>query len=140
VAFCSKCGSAVPAGATFCPSCGTPVMPSAQPVWQNAPETGLSSLGTSVAARNYWVRRLIAYLIDAIIIYAILGIVAAAAYLPAYFASLFIPGFSPRVVLLGGFFSLFANMVFILCCRRVELREDDREERHGPQGRRGLGA
>jgi uncharacterized RDD family membrane protein YckC len=55
MAYCKKCGNELPEGATFCPKCGTPV--------ESVTELRLA----------YWGERLIAWLIDVLIIGAIIG-------------------------------------------------------------------
>jgi uncharacterized RDD family membrane protein YckC len=55
MAYCKKCGNELPEGATFCPKCGTPV-------------------GSVTELRvAYWGERFIAWLIDVLIIGAIIG-------------------------------------------------------------------
>jgi uncharacterized RDD family membrane protein YckC len=113
--FCSKCGSNVPAGATFCPACGNPVQSTpGQAPWQNSPVTGLSSLANNRAAQDYWVKRLIAFVIDAIIVYVVIGIIIAAAALPAFFAGLLVPGSSAHLAFFGGFVGTLASLLFVL--------------------------
>ncbi|MGH9919572.1 MAG: RDD family protein [Nitrososphaerales archaeon] len=82
--------------------------------WQSTPTTGLSTLFKERAAQEYWVKRLVAYVIDAIIVYVIVGVVVAAAALPAYFAGLLVPGSSPHIAYFGGFFAGIAGLIFVL--------------------------
>ena len=67
------------------------------------PDSGLSTLMRSSAAQEYWVKRLLAYVIDAIIVYAVIGLIVAATVIPAFIMGVFVPGSSPRVPF-GGFF------------------------------------
>lgn len=114
--FCSKCGADLPAGATFCPSCGAPVgaASAGQTAFQNMPSNGFSALFSSRAAQEYWLKRLVAFVIDAVIVYVVIGILVAAAALPAYFAGLFVPGSSARIAFIGGFIGTLASLLFVL--------------------------
>jgi uncharacterized RDD family membrane protein YckC len=58
-------------------------------------------------------KRLLAYFIDAIIVYVVIGLVVAATVLPAYFIGLFIPGASARVLFVG-FLSTLASLLLVL--------------------------
>ena len=109
--FCAKCGAQVPSGSAFCPSCGSPVA-AAGP--QQAPISGISTLSRDVQAQEYWVKRLLAYVIDAIVVYAVIGLAAAAAALPAFLAGVFVPGYSPRIFPFGSYFGTFAGLLFVL--------------------------
>ena len=110
MAFCSKCGAQVPEGAGFCPSCGSPMGGASGQV----PVTGISSLTRDPVAQEYWVKRLVALVIDAIIVYAIIGLAVAAVAIPAFIAGLFVPGSSPHISWFGGFFGTFASLLFVL--------------------------
>ncbi len=115
--FCMRCGTQIPEGAGFCPSCGSPVGAGQQPSpggRPQAPVSGISTLSTDVVAQEYWMKRLIAYVIDAAIVYAAIGLVVAAAVLPAFIAGILVPGFSPQVFPFGGYFGTFAGFLFVL--------------------------
>ncbi len=109
--FCAKCGAEIPAGAGLCPSCGAPASATGAP---QVPISGISTLTKDVTAQEYWVKRLFAYVIDAIVVYATIGIVVAATVLPAFLAGVFVPGYSPPVSLFGTFFGTFAGVLFLL--------------------------
>ena len=109
--FCPKCGTQVPDGAVFCTSCGSPVGATGG---QQAPISGISALSKDTVAQEYWVKRFLAFLIDAIIVYVVLGVVAAAATIPAFVAGLFVPGSSPRIFPFGTFFGVFASVILVL--------------------------
>jgi len=110
--FCAKCGAQVPAGAAFCPSCGSPV--GAAGAQQQVPISGISTLSRDVQAQEYWVKRLFAYVIDAIVVYAIVGLVVAATAIPAFLAGVFVPGYSPHVFPFGAYFGTFAGLLLVL--------------------------
>lgn len=117
MAFCSKCGKELPESATFCPACGTPVQagssPSAAAAAPTAPMSGIDALMKDSKAQEYWVRRLVALIIDGIIIgivvVIIFAIIAAMVALPAYFAY----GYAPLAVLFGGF-TIIVGILLIL--------------------------
>jgi len=100
--FCAKCGKEVPAGATFCPSCGTPVSAAPSTAAPAAPLSGVDALMKDSKAQEYWFKRLIALIIDGIIIgivvVVIFALIAAMVALPGYFAY----GYAPLSVLFGG--------------------------------------
>ena len=59
-------------------------------------------------------KRLFAYVIDAIIVYAIVGLAVAAAAIPAFLAGVFVPGYSPQIFPFGTYFGTFAGLLFVL--------------------------
>jgi uncharacterized RDD family membrane protein YckC len=83
--FCAKCGKELPAGATFCPNCGAPVgeAASAQP---QGPLSGIDTLTKDQKAQEYWIWRLVAYIVDAIIVFIVLGVITTIVAIPAFFA------------------------------------------------------
>ena len=113
MAFCAKCGKELPMGATFCPACGTPV-PGAAPAGA-APAAGASTgtmsgvdaLMKESQAQQYWFKRLIALIIDGVLIGIVVGIIAVVAA-----SSLFL--FSGGFGFFGAFFGLFSVVVGIL--------------------------
>ncbi len=114
MAFCSKCGSQIPAGAGFCPSCGAPVPPPFTGTQPPSSVSGLSALMNDSAAQVYWLRRLFAYVIDAAIVYLVIGLAIALTALPAFFRGLFVPGYSPQLPLFGAYYGTVASLLFIL--------------------------
>ncbi len=77
--FCAKCGKELPEGATFCPSCGAPV----QAGVGDAHMSGIDALTRDHDAQEYWVERLIALVVDYVIVYVVLGIATAILAIPA---------------------------------------------------------
>jgi uncharacterized RDD family membrane protein YckC len=118
LAYCLKCGTPIPINAAFCPSCGTPTQAQSSPYSAGAhsptPDSGLTDLTRNSAAQQYWMKRLLAYVVDAIVVYALIGIVTAVAALPSFLAGVFVPGYSPRIFPFGGFFGTFAGLLFVL--------------------------
>jgi uncharacterized RDD family membrane protein YckC len=114
LAFCAHCGKELPTGAIVCPYCGTPV-PGAQgaPQAQSqgagaAPVSGIDALTKDSKAQDFWFRRVIAYIIDALIVYVPLTIILT---LVAF--SMFLGGFGYYAFLFGGYtFLIF--FIFIL--------------------------
>ena len=58
--------------------------------------------------------RLFAFVIDAAIVYAVIGLVVAAAALPGFIEGVLVPGFSPSGFPFGAFFGTFASLVLVL--------------------------
>jgi uncharacterized RDD family membrane protein YckC len=110
--YCTRCGAQIPAGAGFCPSCGSPV--GASGGQQQVPVSGISTISRDASAQEYWVKRLLAYAIDAIVVYAIIGLAVAAAVLPTFLAGVLVPGYSPPVFPFGAYFGTFAGLLFVL--------------------------
>ena len=71
--YCKKCGNEIPEGAKFCPKCGTPTSTEA-PVMSTTPTT---TYYTSEAPLASWGERFVAWLIDAIIVTVVMGIITA---------------------------------------------------------------
>ena len=116
MAFCSKCGKELPEGATFCPACGTPVQSgaaTAASTQPTAPMSGIDALMKDSKAQEYWFKRLIALIIDGVIIFIVVAIIfamiAAMVALPAYFAY----GYAPIAFLFGGF-TIVVGILLIL--------------------------
>lgn len=112
MAFCSRCGAQVPDGAGFCPACGTPVGAGSGP--QSVPASGLTALTKEAGAQEYWVKRVIAYAIDAIVVYVVIFLVAAAVAIPSFFASVFVPGYSSPAVAFGALLGPLAGLILVL--------------------------
>jgi uncharacterized RDD family membrane protein YckC len=109
MAFCSRCGKELPPNATFCPSCGAPVAGG-----EAAPATGALSgfetLTKDQKAQEYWVQRFVAFIIDAIIVYAILAIITIGVAIPFLFTG----GLGVIGFFFGGVFSVVWGLIFVL--------------------------
>ena len=117
MAFCSHCGRELPVGAIVCPYCGTPVpgASASAPAAPAAPISGFETLTKDQRAQEYWVKRLVAFVIDAIIVYAVLFVIALAVAIPFFIAGAFNGGgFGPTGFLFGGTFSFVWGLVFVL--------------------------
>jgi uncharacterized RDD family membrane protein YckC len=113
LAFCAKCGKELPMSATFCPSCGTPVSgatPAAEPI------SGVDAVIKESKAQEYWIRRLVALIIDGIIIGVVVTVIFVFAASSAF---LFGGGFG----VFGAIFGAFAVVVGILLIFYFPLME-----------------
>jgi uncharacterized RDD family membrane protein YckC len=77
------------------------------------PSSGIDALSRDARAQEYWVKRLLAYVIDAIVVYTVVGLATAATLLPGFIAGVFVPGYSPPTLPLGGYFGTFAGLLFV---------------------------
>ncbi len=111
MAFCAKCGKELPEGATFCPSCGTPVgqAGTATPTAPSAPLSGFDTLTKDQKAQEYWIQRLIAFFVDAVIVYVVLAVITVLIALPGLFSG----GAAFFGVLFGGVAVLW-GIIFVL--------------------------
>jgi len=105
--FCAKCGKELPPGATFCPNCGASVAWGAAA--SSAPISGFETLTKDQKAQEYWLWRFVAFVVDAIIVYAVLAILTALIALPALLTG----GFGFFGVIFGGIAFLW-GIVFVL--------------------------
>jgi uncharacterized RDD family membrane protein YckC len=110
--FCARCGAQVPAGAAFCPSCGSPVGTAG--AQRQVSISGISTVSRDAQAQQHWIKRLLAYVIDAIVVYAVIGLAVAAAAIPAFIRGVFVPGNSPGIFPFGAYFGTFAGLLFVL--------------------------
>jgi hypothetical protein len=125
--FCARCGAQVPAGAGFCPSCGSPV--GAASAQQQVPISGISTVSRDAQGQEYWAKRLLAYVIDAIVVDAVIGLAAAASALPAFLKGVFVTGYSPQMLPFGAYFGTFAGLLFVCTSpsrRRPTARQSGR--------------
>lgn len=110
MAFCAKCGKELPEGATFCPACGTPVQPTASAAAPAAgPVSGVDALMKEKGAQEYWLKRFLALLVDAIIVGIVVAIIVGLAAGSAFVFG----GFAP-VTFFFGTFALAAGIILIL--------------------------
>src|SRR5713101_8995033 len=76
--YCWKCGSELREDAGFCPKCGASVRGT---MGVQSP-TGFELLRDDKNIQNHWARRLIAFVIDAVIVTVVLAIIAIAVSIP----------------------------------------------------------
>ena len=72
--------------------------------------SGMDSVIREQAAQEYWVQRIVAFAIDAFIVYLIVGAAALAFALPFFF----IAGISAMASMLAGVFSFVAGIILVL--------------------------
>jgi uncharacterized RDD family membrane protein YckC len=77
--------------------------------------SGFDALTRDRQAREYWFRRLIAFVIDAIIVYAVIGIIIAAVTIPALITSQILPGVIMPVFGFGAaLFSAMSSVILVV--------------------------
>lgn len=109
--FCSRCGKELDADAAFCPRCGTPAAAASQAgAASQASVSGIDRVIKEHAAQEYWFERIVAFVIDAAIVYLVVGIVAFAFALPFFFTT----GITAMLSMIAGAFSLVAGIVLVL--------------------------
>lgn len=88
--FCRNCGHEIPSGASFCPSCGanTNSVSAAAPPYENEFDRLTKDSGT----QDHWIRRIIAYIIDAIIVGIIIFVISFLSLLLTGLGSIFSSG------------------------------------------------
>ncbi len=79
--FCTKCGNAIPDNAAFCPNCGASAAQGgysggAAAAPSAAGETEFDRLTKDARTQDLWLKRVIAYIIDAIIVGIAAGIIS----------------------------------------------------------------
>jgi len=104
--YCAKCGRELDSEAAFCPRCGTPVGGGKA----GAPLSGIDSVIKEPAAQEYWVQRIVAFVIDAVIVYLVLGALALAFALPFFT----IASIGTMAAMITGILSLVAGIVLVI--------------------------
>lgn len=85
--YCSKCGNQLPDDAKFCTTCGTPVTvePKAEASQETTKvETVIDRFQEDKNLQDYWIRRLVAYVIDILAVSAAVGIILAIIAFPVF--------------------------------------------------------
>ncbi|NWG10018.1 MAG: RDD family protein [Nitrososphaerales archaeon] len=82
MSYCWRCGTELPEGARFCPKCGANV---------SGPEkgemTGLGRISYEAGLQDHWIRRIVAIIIDSVIVGAIAWVLNAILFLPVLFTA-----------------------------------------------------
>jgi uncharacterized RDD family membrane protein YckC len=79
--YCSKCGEELPEGIKFCPNCGIPVKLEARA------EMVVERFEKDPYLQEHWIKRLIAYIIDSIIVGIATAIILVIIMLPVFIAN-----------------------------------------------------
>ncbi len=102
--YCRNCGSEIPADASFCPSCGASAVVSTGGYSSPTPpryENEFDRLTRDSKTQDIWVRRVVAYIIDAIAVGIVATILALIAFIAIglgsgfFFGSFFATAFNP---------------------------------------------
>ena len=116
MAFCPRCGNELPAAAAFCPNCGAPVAQpgagaaSTVPPTQSTPVSGFETLTKDSQAQQYWGERLVAFIIDAVIVFVVVLVIAIFITIPFFLTG---AAFTPVAFFFGGF-ALLGGVIFVL--------------------------
>ncbi len=78
--YCSNCGEELAENAKFCTKCGAPIAASEPKVQK----TVFESFEKDPILQDYWIKRLIAYVIDLVILFVITGILVGIAQFPSF--------------------------------------------------------
>jgi uncharacterized RDD family membrane protein YckC len=73
------------------------------------PVSGIDSLIKEPKAQEYWLERIVAFIIDAIIVYVVVGLLAVTFAIPIFF----IAGIAAMVAMITGVFSFAAGVVLL---------------------------
>ena len=82
--YCTKCGKELPEGAEFCPNCGAAVRTEV-----GLYETAAERIGHDNLLQQHWIKRIIAIVIDSIIVGIATTIVMVALFFPLFLANPF---------------------------------------------------
>ena len=102
--FCSSCAAPLQPGAAFCPKCGARV---GQASSAGATLSGVDAVIKESGAQSYWLKRVLAFVIDAIIVGVILVVVAIFVAIPTFVFS----GTAGLTSVFAGVFSVLAGLI-----------------------------
>ncbi|MFB0543758.1 MAG: RDD family protein [Candidatus Bathyarchaeia archaeon] len=71
--YCPRCGREVSEGAHFCPNCGADLTGRIRESWGS--ETGFGLLASDWRVQSHWLRRVIAYVIDSVLVLIFTGVI-----------------------------------------------------------------
>jgi uncharacterized RDD family membrane protein YckC len=112
MAYCSSCGKQLPEGASYCPSCGANV---AGAIPTSGYRSGIDALMRNTSAQEYWVRRLIAFVIDAVLVGVVLGLILLTASLGSLLLNpITWSSFATSMSFLAGTFSFLGGIILVL--------------------------
>ena len=125
MAYCSKCGKPVNEDAYYCTNCGSMISrsaPGAQDYQSGGsqitppppPSSGIDAVINSQKAQDYWLRRVIAYVIDSVIVSIIVGFFAAVLFIPTLITQIVNGGINVFSWVNFGTFPLFVGLLMLL--------------------------
>ncbi len=106
--YCSKCGAELREDSVFCYKCGANVKPTATVEGK----TGFEVLTQDKTAQDHWLRRVLAFVVDALIVYVAVTVLVLVAVLPSFVAGGGFPGWWG--VWFGGLIPLIILAYFVL--------------------------
>ncbi|WGM89090.1 MAG: RDD family protein [Candidatus Bathyarchaeum tardum] len=90
--YCSKCGNELSEDAKFCTKCGTPVNVQAKPEAKQETkkvETVIERFQEDTILQDFWIRRLVAYVIDILAVSVAVALIMAIVAFPVFIADPF---------------------------------------------------
>jgi uncharacterized RDD family membrane protein YckC len=112
MAYCWKCGAQLYENSSFCQNCGAAAKPTPTMASTSSGQTGFERLRDDRGFQDHWARRVIAYVVDVVIVSAALFVSALAVAAPvlpgilfgqtfplAWFWGFWLGGLSPLIVL-----------------------------------------
>lgn len=80
--YCRKCGKILPEGAEFCPNCGATIK-----IEAGSDETAAERIGRDRSLQDHWIKRIIAIVVDSIIVGIATTILSLAVFFPLFLAN-----------------------------------------------------
>jgi uncharacterized RDD family membrane protein YckC len=122
--YCTKCGYALEEDVLFCPNCGNPVVkktalsleqPSPSPT-ASEPRSGIEAISKNKQAQDYWIRRVVALVIDYVAMAIVVAIVGVIVFLPFALSGILSGGLSaPGAAFWNfGLFPFFVGLLMLL--------------------------
>ena len=89
--YCWKCGTELKEDASFCYKCGATVKTAATATVEG--KTGFDLLRDDKTVQNHWAKRIVAFIIDTVIVAVVVSILVVIAAVPFLMGAAFQPGF-----------------------------------------------
>jgi uncharacterized RDD family membrane protein YckC len=110
--YCPNCGKQLSDGALYCAGCGAEVGGTTQ---VSGYRSGIDALMRSTSVQEYWVRRLIAFVIDAVLVGVVLGIIILSASVSSLLVNPFTwTTFASSISFAAGTFSVLSGVILVL--------------------------